>query len=158
MYQGNVRDFDVRFAAVEDTVKTWATSFLDVGCAEGRFAAGLAKYGRSVGVDYLPAKFDGFEFVRSRVDADAVDRLGSFDVTLLLSVLHHMPDGNDVFDVACRNSRMVIVELPELGEKFRHRKFDVSAVRKVMESDGVPLCSTRSVYGSHMRTVWAYQC
>lgn len=71
MYQGNVRDFDVRFAAVEDTVKTWATSF---------------------------------------------------------------------------------------GEKFRHRKFDVSAVRNVMESDGVPLCSTRSVYGSHMRTVWAYQC
>ena len=158
MYQGGDRDFQTRFDAVEKAVSGWATSFLDVGCAEGRFAAGLAKYGRSVGLDYRNVQQGGFEFVQGRVDADSVGALGRFDVTLLLSVLHHMPDGKAVFDVACGNSRMVIVELPDPSEKFRHRKFDVSAVRAVVEREGTVLCETLSTYKTAMRTVWALPC
>lgn len=99
---------------------------LDLGAASGYFGLRLTEdFGaRVVAVepsdDILPAASRLAAVVRSRVNAEEVRRLGTFDMVLALSFLHHQKAWPAMLDMLNRVARSAfIVETPHPKERLR---------------------------------------
>jgi len=92
---------------------------LDVGGWEGYFTRRLVEDMRADAVMWEPRSapdVKGFTHVEASMNSGNVDNVGRPDVTLLLSVLHHMPDWENIFRALRERSRIVIVELAHEDE------------------------------------------
>lgn len=122
------RDCEERYEAIAHEVAALRRPFtvLDLGAAEGYFALRLTRdFGaRVVAVDsrqVVRAVEGKVAAVRvADVDADAVHKLGSFDVVLALSFLHHVPDWRRMLERLDRSFRSrLFIEVPHPGERLR---------------------------------------
>lgn len=124
------RDCAGRYEAIRRELHRFhGFSVLDVGAYEGYFSIRLAEeFGaRCVAVDDyrgLPEAelktSDGGRvlFVRQRFERDDLDRLSGYEVTLLLSVLHHVPWWREMLATAVTSSRLTFVELSDTRERL----------------------------------------
>lgn len=94
---------ELRLEAVSRKIAGKGVSVLDVGCAEGLFALGLAQAGCTVlGIegklsrvveayaDAAKARLKRVTFLNSNADSELIASLPIFDYVLLLAVWHHM--------------------------------------------------------------------
>jgi SAM-dependent methyltransferase len=167
LYQGGQRDIETRWEFIRAEIKRHdAGSVLDVGCAEGTFvqraASELGCFGigveltrRSVlraEVDRLAGERKGYAIIHASLDPDAIRRLPHFDVTLCLSVVHHVINkggldaGREFLSALASITRRAIVfemgapELPEFADdKGRALSADTQApaITSLLESAGL---------------------
>ena len=84
---------------------------LDLGCSGGFFAFELSKVARKViAVDGDPEiikrnralqkemAITNIEFISSEISSDTIEAIGEVDITLFLSVFHHMLTASDAYD------------------------------------------------------------
>lgn len=122
------RECEARYEVVRQAVEGLRRPFtvLDLGAAEGYFSVRLAQeFGaRVVAIDSRPV----VKAIEGRVAAVRVQEmtpedvrlLGTFDVVLALSILHHVPDWKGMLERLDRNFRSrLIVETPNPREKLR---------------------------------------
>ena len=148
------RDVDVRWQAIAAHLPTVGIRSLDVGCAEGWFTAKLAQRGPAIGIDRAvrESRHVGYELIKGRARARSLARLGSFDVVLLLSILHHMRDADDVLKWA--RHATCFVELPHPDEEGVAAKADLTGIRDILQAEATPLCETPGYDVRHRRTLW----
>lgn len=101
---------------------------LDIGAYEGYFSIRLAEeFGAAcVAVDDYPGlpkdpvilESGKVEFVRNRLTPEDAELIPGYDVTLLLSVLHHVPWWRDMLSTAATSSRVTFVELADSRERL----------------------------------------
>jgi hypothetical protein len=101
---------------------------LDVGAYEGYFSVRLAEeFGavctavddyRGLPEQVVTTENGRVEFIRQRFSRDDLDRLSGYDVTLLLSVLHHVPWWREMLAAAVTSSRLTFVELADARERL----------------------------------------
>lgn len=99
------RSCEDRWAKIAEVMRRYsARSLLDLGCAEGYFVQQAAKQFAcvSLGVDAdirrltvartttSLNRIEGAAFAQGMIDQEFISKLPSFDVVLLLSVLHHL--------------------------------------------------------------------
>jgi riboflavin kinase len=120
-----------RYSVVRDVAATLRKPFtvLDIGAASGYFSIRLTQeFGaRCVAVDrdasVLGATGRVAAVVNRDVSAEDVRRLGTFDMVLGLSVLHHIPTWRAMLDMMVRVARSaLIVETPHPAERLRSAK------------------------------------
>src|SRR5690606_2435704 len=99
-------------------------SVLDVGAYSGYFSIRLAEEFEAnvIAADDFPAlarlQAPGVTVIPRRLTGDELSRLlfAGVDVTLLLSVLHHVTWWRDMLTLAVERSRVVFVEVPDVRE------------------------------------------
>lgn len=109
-YQPEAPPYNRKFQGRLAVIKSFSLKdkvVLDLGCGQGDFVAGLAPHCKHVfGVDsdrkeIMKAhkkceKFDNVTLIESDI-WEALNHLPSVDITLLLSVLHHVMSGNSFY-------------------------------------------------------------
>lgn len=150
------RDVHKRWSAISRHLPEGPFTSLDVGCAEGWMTEQLAKYGEAVGIDDSgrPNDPSDWRLIRATADVSLLASLGRFDVTLALSILHHMKDGVAAFDLLRGMSGRLFVEIPHPNERGVANACDLTPVVKVLESDGVPIVESPGYDRRYRRTVW----
>jgi SAM-dependent methyltransferase len=103
-------------------------SVLDVGCYLGYFCheARRRNAGRVVGVDVdetrlaharALARFAGYDITFRRLDIEEEDLDGTFDIVLLLNVIHHARRPMDLLaKVARSTARQLVLEVPSVSD------------------------------------------
>ena len=146
------RDVEGRWAAVSPHIPH-GSRVLDLGAAQGYFAARAAsELGcQVVAIDPDVVDYPGVTAIRQIVAPEDVDLLGTFDVALALSILHHMARWRDMLDVLVANATTVIVETPHPNETLKDPKKN-ARLRDIYDATrGTLLCKTGSIYNTHMR-------
>lgn len=115
------RDAEGRYHAIAEYLKGRSGfTALDLGAHQGYFSHRLAdEFGAAVtAVDDYPGlqPRDGVTVIRRRLAAGEVTQLGHFDVSLCLSVLHHLPRWRDMVDALLAVSDVLFVEIADPGE------------------------------------------
>ena len=127
-----LRDCSGRYEAMTKEIRQGTTSgplyVLDVGAYEGYFSVRLAEdfevmataYDDYRGMPKLPMMTESgkVEFVCHRIRQVDVDLLQGYDVTLLLSVLHHVPFWREMLTTSVTSSRLTFVELADARERL----------------------------------------
>lgn len=146
------RDVVTRWTAIQPHIKR-GSRVLDLGASRGYFAARAASEldCQVVAIDPAVGDFPGVTPVRKIVQPEDVDLLGTFDVALALSILHHIPRWRDMLDVLVANATTVIVETPHPQETLRDKRKNARLQDIYDATRGTVLCETLSVYGTHMR-------
>lgn len=189
LYQGGQRNIDERWEFIRVELKRQeAKSVLDLGCAEGTFIRRAAEELGCIGigiernlgpvlsgeVDRLITGRSGYAVIRATMDPDSIRRLPQVDVTLCLSVVHHVINkggleaGRDFLEaIVSITRRAVIFEMgapkhPDfVDSQGRARKADeqATAVRALLESAGLvnvrQLGRTPGFKGKYQRDVFA---
>lgn len=115
------RDCEGRYAAILPYVPEGAR-VLDFGAFTGYFSHRLADERNATCVAVAPEAlpYRGVTAIPEVLSVNDLRRLGRFDVTLGLSVLHHCEPWRDYFDALCDSADTVIVEVPHPDERFSH--------------------------------------
>jgi len=118
--------------------------------------AKLAERGEAVGIDSDSSRFrHASNIVTAKADAAMLRKFLPADVVLLLSILHHMPDGMQVFQRCRENARVLFVELPHPSEQgVAKRCKDIDAISDIVWSEGVALVTTPGYDHRYERTLW----
>ena len=132
-----IRDTEPRIKVVLDTVESvGADTVIDLGCAEGYFVRRVAESGcLAIGVDADVRRLalaqwsltldgvDNFGFVRSQISSELLGRLPTSDVTVCLSLLHHVmyEHGEEyastlVKGIAARTRKAMVFEMGQSNE------------------------------------------
>lgn len=139
---------------------------LDLGAYEGYFTRRLLDaypYAEVVAVDDwrgLPLALAGSSaaVINERLSPADVGELGSFEVTLCLSVLHHVPDWRDMFSVIHDQSDQLYLEVPDASEvlpKAVAHSVELSEYVQALGSRfGERLASTPGHRSDIPRTLW----
>lgn len=136
---------------------------LDLGAAEGYFSVRLAQdFGaRCTAVESRDVirQADLASVVQKDVDAEDVRLLGTYDVVLGLSFLHHVPDWRGMLEQMDRSARsLLVVETPTPEEKLRSalNRHQLGAIQQaVMDRCGVPKGFAPSVWDDALeRGLW----
>ena len=109
--RGAMRRVDRRLAAITRLVDVTGKDVLDLGCSGGYFSFALARDARRVfAIDGDQAVIDrnreaaermgvtNVEFVHAVIRPELIEALPSVDVTLFLSVFHHLLTGSEAYD------------------------------------------------------------
>lgn len=129
---------------------------LDLGAAEGYFSMRLAQeFGaRCTAVESRPVIEHAAPLlasvVQQDVDAEDVRRLGTYDVVLGLSFLHHVPDWRGMLQQMDRSARsLLVVETPNPAEQLKsaHHRNQLGAIQDQVRK----VCPT---VGGHAPSVW----
>lgn len=121
------RDANGRYQAISRELRgSRGFSVLDVGAYTGYFSIRLAEdfEATCIAADDVPALRNldapGVTVIPRRLTGLELSRLlfAGVDVTLLLSVLHHVPWWRDMLALAVERSRVVFVELSEPEERL----------------------------------------
>lgn len=109
------RDAEGRYRAIAERLSGRSGfTALDLGAHQGYFSHRLAdEFGADVtAADDCPAlqPHDGVTVIRKRLSAAEIMKLGHFDVSLCLSVLHHVPRWRDTVDALLAVSDALFVE------------------------------------------------
>lgn len=115
------RDCAGRYAAILPFVKEGAR-VLDFGSFTGYFSHRLADERSASCVAVAPEAraYPGVVAISSNLTADGIRALGTFDVVLALSVLHHVRPWRDYWSALLDAAPTVIVEVPHRDERFGH--------------------------------------
>jgi len=105
------RMVQARLDLITDKVDFTGKVVLDLGCSGGGFSFELARLAKKVIAVDADAEIisrnraiqqelgrGNLEFICARIDADLIRRIGPVDVTLLLSVYHHMLTRSEAYD------------------------------------------------------------
>jgi SAM-dependent methyltransferase len=115
------RDCEGRYAAIVPYVPEGAR-VLDFGAFTGYFSHRLADERSAdcvaVAPEVLP--YPGVTTISGRLDVDGIRALGTFDVVLALSVLHHVDPWQDYLKVLLDAAPTVIIETVHPAETFNH--------------------------------------
>lgn len=132
---------------------------LDYGAAEGwlaRQAVDLGCQAVAIEPDRLPTDLpDAIQPVRQRIEGTELRNLGRFDVTLALSILHHLTDWRTTLDVLTD-----ITDGPLFVEVAHPDEQGVAGTQETRQNiwdhfDGLkPLCRTRGWDSSKMRPLY----
>lgn len=146
------RDVEGRWASISPHIPH-GSRVLDLGAAQGYFAARAAsELGcQVIAIDPDVVEYPGVTAIRQIVAPEDVDLLGTFDVALALSILHHIPRWRDMLDVLVANATTVIVETPQPDEKLKDAKKNARLQDIYDATRGTLLCKTGSIYNTHMR-------
>ena len=166
LYQGDQRDIEDRWQFIRpELVRLDARSVLDIGCAEGTFIQRAAKelgcFGLGVErtrwsvlsgeVGRLNAGHKGYAVINADLTPETIRRLPNCDVTLCLSVVHHVINkgGLDagrefLAALASVTTKAIVFEMgapshPDfVNSKGRARPADdqAPAIRSLLESSG----------------------
>lgn len=160
------RDAAGRYAAIAAELQgMYGFSVLDLGAYAGYFSLRLAdEFGASVtAVDDSPelagtltrSPHPRVQGVFTKVDAQALAALGTFDVVLCLSVLHHVTWWRSMIDMLIEQSEILFVETPDPAETLpaaiAHspeipRVLEIKGGRKIHESPGFDAAFLRPTY------------
>lgn len=141
------RECASRYEVIRDYVATLRRPFtvLDLGASAGYFSIQLTRdFGaRCICVEPSPdiehARDQVAAIVRSKVMPEDVRKLGTFDVVLGLSVLHHMTYWQSMLAMLDRIARSaLIIETPNAEEKLRKAvvRNNLGSIIKLIEKDG----------------------
>ena len=117
-----------RYAVVREVAQSLRRPFtvLDLGASSGYFSTRLTQdFGaRAVAVDRDPAVREAIgkvaAVVQKTVDPEMVRKLGTYDMVLGLSFLHHVPNWRGMLDIMNRITRSaLIIETPNPMEQLR---------------------------------------
>lgn len=105
------RKVATRIRLIEENVDVTDKVIMDLGCSGGSFSFSLARRARRViAIDgdaeviarnraiQKDLKLENIEFIHAKLDADLIEAVGPVDVTLFLSVYHHMLAISDAYD------------------------------------------------------------
>ena len=136
---------------------------LDLGAYTGYFSQRLAtEFDANVtAVDnYRPLVqamngIDGVQVIDRRLSYKDIAKLGGFDVTLALSVLHHMSDWRETLDVLLDNSGRLYIEVPNASETLPKAIAHSAELTETVESLGGEKLAEADGHRSDIkRTLW----
>ncbi|WP_306365456.1 bifunctional 2-polyprenyl-6-hydroxyphenol methylase/3-demethylubiquinol 3-O-methyltransferase UbiG [Nocardia sp. CC227C] len=160
------RDAAGRYKAIADYLGDDMRGFhvLDLGAYNGYFSRRLAEdFGaHCVAADDYVGLTDapGVKAVRKRLSMPELTSLGSFDVVLCLSVLHHLPDWRAYLDALVSMAPLVFIEtahpdevLPKAKAHGQSREIE-AAVDALAGAHGTMLAFTPGHDARHARPLW----
>ncbi len=138
-----------------DTIAPYlaGTTALDIGCAEGFFCFALERLGFSevIGFDLKRERYLAANVIRTVTDSKCSFRLGdvfeaelrcTFDVVLMLNVIHHLKNPAYALRCAARLcQRVLIIEFPTLTDP----KFNATVATLPPELNRLPLIGVSSL-------------
>lgn len=156
------RDAAGRFDAIAEYLgDRRGFTVLDFGAYGGYFSARLADQfdADCTAVDdskYL-TEAPGVTTIRDRLTPAEIRKLGDFDVTLCLSVLHHIPKWKDTLAALLDSAPIVFVETANPDEtlpKATAHKHSAAIAAAIEEAGGVELTRTPGYDASQTRPLW----
>lgn len=163
LVERGTRDCGTRWAAIEDALgDARGPRCLDLGAYAGYFSIRLARQFDAdvVAIDnwrgLRTVDHPNIEIINRRVTPDEVRALGPFDVTLALSVLHHIPEWADMID-ALRSvtTGTLFVETADPTETLPKAVAHCPELYDtVVALDGEPIAHTNGHRSEIKRTLW----
>ncbi len=156
------RNSDARLSAIGEYLGD-ARGFtcLEFGALDGYFSARLAdQYGaQCTAVDDSQhlAGTPGVTLINERLTPTQIRKLGTFDVVLCLSVLHHLPQWKATLSALLDAAPLVFVETANTGETLPKAKAHGSSASihaAVEDAGGIELCRTPGYDASFDRPLW----
>lgn len=156
------RDAAARFEAIAEYLgDRRGFTVLDFGAYGGYFSARLADQfdAECTAVDdskYL-TEAPGVTTIRDRLTPAEIRKLGHFDATLCLSVLHHIPKWKDTLAALLDSAPIVFVETANPDEtlpKAKAHKHSAAIASAIEEVGAVELTRTPGYDASQTRPLW----
>ncbi|MFW6031144.1 MAG: class I SAM-dependent methyltransferase [Myxococcota bacterium] len=150
------RDCSTRYLAIRDALEEhvgYGFTVADIGGRDGYFLVRLYEdlAARGTLIDPRPADLPGhIRHVKAKYKPK--QDIGTYDVILLLSVLHHVGDWKAFYESLRARCRWLIVETANPEETFkRERPLEEIDRRLSMDAEGY-LCFSRSLKGPYRPT------
>ena len=100
---------------------------------------------------------DAITVIAKRVTPAGIRKLGAFDVTLALSVLHHLPRWRSYLDALRQSAPILFVETAHPTEtlpKAKAHGHTAEMIAEMLDIGAEPICETPGYDAAFMRTTW----
>jgi hypothetical protein len=100
---------------------------------------------------------DVITVIAKRVTPAGIRKMGAFDVTLALSVLHHLPRWRSYLDVLRQSAPILFIETAHPTEtlpKAKAHGHTAEMIAEMLDIGAEPICETPGYDAAFMRTTW----